>query len=288
MRNLFLFTVLVFIVSCSTPEKKSLSNIVERGHKPINGINMYYEVHGGGAKTPLVLLHGGGSTIDVTFSKVLPTFAQSRKVIAIEEQGHGRTSDRNKPFRFDTSADDVASLLKKLDIEKADIFGFSNGANVGLQVAIRHPELVRKLVFASSITKKSGAHPQIWEFMKKADISNMPPPLKEAFLKVNPSQEKLKVMHDKDAARMLSFKDVPDNDLKKIQAEVLILIGDRDIVKPSHALMLSQTVPRSRLMILPAGHGDYLGEIVMSKEGSRYPEKTAGLIEQFLNDSTLK
>lgn len=124
------------------------------GYAPVNGIDIYYEVHGREDGVPLVLLHSGGSTIDVTFSKVLPVFAASRRVIAVEEQGHGRTTDRDGPVTFEASADDVAALLQYLKVDQADIFGFSNGASVALQVAIRHPVLVRKLVFASAITKK--------------------------------------------------------------------------------------------------------------------------------------
>ncbi|MDQ2669017.1 MAG: alpha/beta hydrolase, partial [Gemmatimonadota bacterium] len=151
---------------------------VASGRAPVNGIEMYYEVHGRADGVPLVLLHGGGSTIDVTFGRVLPLLARNRKVIAVEEQAHGRTSDRGAPVRFETSADDVAALLRHLGVPQADLFGFSNGASVALQVAIRHPELVRKLVFASSMTKREGAQPQLWEFMAQADFSNMPQPLK--------------------------------------------------------------------------------------------------------------
>ncbi|MCI0506244.1 MAG: alpha/beta hydrolase [Gammaproteobacteria bacterium] len=249
----------------------------------VNGIRMYYEIHGQADGAPLVLLHGGGSTIDVTFGKILPFLARSRRVIAIEEQGHGRTSDRDQPVRFETSADDVAVLLGYLNIEKADLFGFSNGASVALQAAIRHPHVVRKLVFASSMSKKDGAHPQFWAFMRQAAFENMPQPLKDAFLKVNPDPEKLKVMHDKDAERMLNFKDVPDSDVKSILASTLILIGDRDIVKPEHAVELTRLIPDARLLILVGGHGDYMGEAVMTRSGTRYPELTAGLIEEFLD-----
>ena len=120
------------------------SKPLESGHAPVNGINMYYEVHGRRDGVPLVLLHGGGSTIEVTFRRVLPVFAGSRRVIAVEEQGHGRTTDRDAAVTFQSSADDVAALLRCLKVDKADRFGFSNGASVALQVAIRHPKLVRK------------------------------------------------------------------------------------------------------------------------------------------------
>jgi pimeloyl-ACP methyl ester carboxylesterase/GNAT superfamily N-acetyltransferase len=256
---------------------------LERRYAPVNGISMYYEVHGRGGEVPLVLLHGGGSTIEVTFSKVLPVFAAGRTVIAVEEQGHGRTTDRDAPVRFESSADDVAALLNSLKVDKTDILGFSNGASVGLQVAIRHPQLVRKLVFASSITKRDGAHPQLWEFMKQAQFSNMPQPLKDAFLRVNPDERQLRTMHDKDAERMRNFRDVPDDLLRSLQAPTLIVLGDQDIVRLEHAVELTRVIPKARLLILPGGHGDYLGEAVMTQANTRYPELSARLIEEFLD-----
>lgn len=263
----------------STLHSKPLAS----GQAPVNGIDMYYEVHGRGDGVPLALLHGGGSTIEVTWSRVLPVFAGSRRVIAVEEQGHGRTTDRDQPVTFESSADDVAALLRHLKVDQADLFGFSNGASVALQVAIRHPHLVRKLIFASSLTKRDGAHPQLWESMKQADFSNMPQALKDAFLWVNPDVQKLKTMHDKDAARMQSFKDVPDDLLRSVRAPTLIVLGDQDIVKPEHAVELTRLISGARLLILPAGHGDYLGEAVMTQKDTRYPELTARLIEEFLD-----
>jgi pimeloyl-ACP methyl ester carboxylesterase len=256
---------------------------LESGHAPVNGIEMYYEVHGRRGGVPLVLLHGGGSTIDVTFGRVLPFLASGRTVIAVEEQGHGRTSDRDQPVAFESSAEDLTALLRHLEIEAADLFGFSNGASVALQVAIRHPGLVRKLVFASSFTKKNGAPPHFWDFMGKAEFSNMPQALKDAFLRVNPDPGKLRIMHDKDAARMRSFEDVPDDAVRSVRAATLVLLGDRDIVTLDHAVELTRLIAGSRLLILPAGHGDYLGEAVMAPEGSAYPELTARLIEEFLD-----
>jgi pimeloyl-ACP methyl ester carboxylesterase len=271
---------------CVAPGKEETlvipSRPVETGHAPVNGIQMYYEVHGPAGGTPLVILHGGGSTIEVTFGKILPFLARGRRVIAVEEQGHGRTSDREQPVSFETSADDVAALLRHLRVEKADLFGFSNGASVALQVAIRHPGVVRKLIFASSMTKKAGARPEFWDFMARADFSNMPQPLKDAFLKVNPDPQKLRVMHDKDAERMRRFADVPDKDVEGVRAPTLILIGDRDLVTPEHAVELSRRIPTSRLLILPGGHGEYLGEAVMAPKDSRMPELTSGLVEEFL------
>lgn len=289
MERSFVFVLAMLLANsgCAMKPGESVSSLqskpLESGHAPVNGISMYYEVHGRGDGVPLVLLHGGGSTIEVTFSRVLPVFAGSRRVIAVEEQGHGRTTDRDAPVTFESSANDVAALLRYLKVDKADIFGFSNGASVALQVAIRHPQLVRKMVFASSTTKKDGAQPQLWEFMKQADFSNMPQPLKDAFLRVNPNVQQLKTMHDKDAARMQSFKDVPDDSVRSVRAPTLIVLGDQDIVKPEHAVELTRLISGARLLILPGGHGDYLGEAVMTQKDARYPELTARLIAEFLD-----
>ncbi len=257
--------------------------LIDSGHAPVNGISMYYEIHGSPTGVPLVLLHGGGSTIDVTFGRMLPLLARTRRVIAVEEQGHGRTTDRAAPVRFETSADDVAALLRHLGIARADLLGFSNGASVGLQVAIRHPELVRSLVFASAMTRRDGAQPELWQFMAQADFSTMPRPLKDAFLRVNPDTAQLRVMHDKDAERMRNFQDVPAALLGSVRARTLILIGDRDIVTPGHAVELTRLIPGARLIVVPGGHGDYLGEAVMTARESRQPELTAGMIELFLD-----
>jgi len=255
---------------------------IETGRALVNGIHIYYEVHGTHDGTPLVLLNGGGSTIDSNFGRVLPFLARVRRVIALDEQGHGRTSDRDQPVTFEGSADDVAGLLRELKISQADLFGFSNGASVALQLAIRHPLLVRKMVFASSITKRAGAQPQLWKFMEQANFSNMPQPLKDAFLRVNPDVQQLKTMHDKDAARMRSFKDVADDAVRSVHAPTLIVLGDQDIVKHEHAVELTRLISGARLLILPGGHGDYLGEAVMTQKPTRYPELTARLIEEFL------
>ena len=274
-----------FIAVCSLALKAFCANAEDSGaYADVNGIRMYYEQHGSSTGVPLVLLHGGGSTIESTFGRILPLLSLHQRIIAVEEQGHGRTSDRAAPVQFDSSADDVAALLAQLRIEQADLFGFSNGASVALQVAIRHPQVVRKLVFASSFAKKSGAPPELWAFMEKADFSNMPPPLKDAFLKVNPDAAKLRSMHDKDASRMRNFREVPDSQLRSIRAKTLVLIGDRDVVTPAHAVELTQLIPDARLMILPGGHGDYLGEVMTTPKPSDYPELTARWVRAFIEE----
>jgi pimeloyl-ACP methyl ester carboxylesterase len=257
----------------------------EQGHgayAAVNGIRMYYETYGPEHAVPLVLLHGGGSTIDSTFGRIIPFLARDHRVIAIEEQAHGRTSDRDAPVRFETSADDVATLLEQLHVARADLFGFSNGASTALQVALRHPQAVRKLVFASSFTKKAGAVPQLWEMIRSADFAGMPQGLKDAFLQVNPDPAKLRAMHDKDLERMRHFRDVPDAQLRALRVPTLILIGDRDVTRPEHAVELTHLIPDARLIVLVGGHGEYLGEATLPQR-AHAPELTAGLVEEFLD-----
>ena len=166
------------------------------GYMPVNGINMYYEIHGVGK--PLVLIHGGGSSITTSFSTILPLLSQNYKVIAVELQAHGHTSDRDAPESFEQDADDVAALLKGLDISKASFFGFSNGGNTAMQIAIRHPQIVDKLILASTFYKRDGLIPGFFEGMKEATIDVMPQLLKDAFLQITPDQEKLLNMFNKD------------------------------------------------------------------------------------------
>jgi pimeloyl-ACP methyl ester carboxylesterase len=108
------------------------------GYAAVNGLNMYYEIHGAGS--PLALLHGGPSTIETDFGRVLPTFAKTRRVIAVEQQGHGHTADIDRPLTFEQMADDTAQLLRQLKIEDADFFGYSMGGGIALQTALRHPD----------------------------------------------------------------------------------------------------------------------------------------------------
>ncbi len=253
------------------------------GYASVNGLKMYYEIHGVGGM-PLVLIHGGGSTIETTFGHILPMLANYRKVIALELQAHGRTSDRNSPVSFEQDADDVAGLLHSLKIDKADFFGFSNGGNTAMQIGIRHPELVNKLIIASSFYKREGMVPGFFAFMEKASLDNMPALLKTAYLQVAADKDHLQVMHDKDKERMVRFIDWTDEDLQSIKAETLIIVGDKDAVTPEHGAKMCRIIPKARLMVLPGEHGSYLGEVCTAKKGSKIPEMTVAVIEEFLND----
>ncbi|HYI77328.1 MAG TPA: alpha/beta hydrolase [Chryseolinea sp.] len=184
-----IFISIVFIMVCIV-EAMAQS---EGKYANVNGLKMYYEVHGKGF--PLVLIHGGGSTIGTTFGRILPMLAKTHQVIAVEMQAHGHTSDIDRPLSFEQNADDIAALLKHLNIGMADIFGFSNGASTTLQIAIRHPEVVNKIVVASTMYKKAGSYPWFWDMMQKATFEEMPQPYKDAFLAINPDKEALYKMY---------------------------------------------------------------------------------------------
>lgn len=262
-------------------EKQATPLDFKSGYADVNGLKMYYEIYGQGK--PLVLIHGGGSTIQSSFEKVIPLFAKSRKVIAVEMQAHGRTSDRNADLSFEQDADDVVALLANLKIDKADFFGFSNGGTTTLQIAIRHPKIVDKIVLGSAIAKRSGVPEQFWGYMKQASLDNMPPQLKEAYKKVAADTNGLQVMFARDVQRMLNFKDIPDEKIKAIKAPALIIIGDKDMVTPEHALEMYRLIANSELAIIPGGHGDYIGEITTLKPDFKETDLAVPMIEKFLD-----
>ena len=290
---LFSALTLLTIAACNTmnttnekhiPENVTAKDsiISKNGYSELNGIKMYYEIYGQG--NPLVLIHGGGSTIQTSFEKVIPIFAKHRQVIAVELQAHGRTSDRDADLSFEQDADDVATLLKNLNMTKADFFGFSNGGTTAMQIAIRHPEIVNKLILGSALCKRNGVPEQFWDFMKQANITQMPEQLKEAYKLVAANPEGLQVMHDRDVKRMLNFKDIPDEQIKSIKAPTLIIIGDKDVITTEHALEMHKLISNSQLAIIPGGHGEYMGEITTLKPSTKESEFVIPLIEKFLEE----
>ncbi len=277
----------IFISFChsqtvtKSPDSMKPGNPLEQGYSIVNGLKMYYEIYGEGK--PLVLIHGGGSTIQTTWGRAIPVLAKTHKIIAVELQAHGRTADREKESSFEQDADDVATLLKNLQISKAAVFGFSNGGTTALQLAIRHPALIDQLIVASALYKRSGAPPEFWEFMKKGTFDDMPQVYKDAFLTVNPSKEALQRMFKRDHTRMNKFQDIPDALMSGIKAPTLIIMGDKDVASVEHAAEMQRVISGSRLMIIPGGHGDYIGEMTRLKDAAEVYIYALWLIERFFD-----
>lgn len=242
---------------------------------------MYYEIHGTGA--PLVLIHGGGSTLQTSFGRVLHQFAQTHQVIAVEMQAHGHTADRDTPLSFEQDADDIAALLKHLNIAKANLFGFSNGANTTLHFAIRHPAMTNKIVVASTVYKKAGAPAWFWDMMDKPSFEAMPKVYKDAFLQINPDTNALYRMYERDVARMQSFPDIPEEQIKSITAPAFIITGDRDITTPEHLGEMQRLMANARIAIIPGVHGEYIGEL-STPQDSTIIGATVAMINKFLNE----
>ncbi|AOW09670.1 alpha/beta fold hydrolase [Flavobacterium gilvum] len=255
------------------------------GYSEVNGLKMYYEIYGQGK--PLILVHGGGSTIQTNFEKVIPLLAKNRQLIAVELQAHGRTSDRNADLTFEQDADDLAVFLKNIKIDKADFLGFSNGGTTVLQIAIRHLEIVDKIILASALAKRNGVPDWFWDFMKQASLDNMPEQLQLGYKKVATNPDDLKIMHDRDAKRMLNFKDIPDEQIKSVSVPTLIINGDKDVITPEHAIELHRQIANSELAIIPGGHGEYIGEITTLTPNFKESELVVPLIEKFLNKNII-
>lgn len=252
------------------------------GYAPVKGLDLYYEIYGSGR--PLVLIHGGGSTIASNFGYFIPLLSAHRQLIAMELQAHGHTKDRGTPTSFEQDADDVADLLHHLGIAHAEILGFSNGGNTAMQLAARHPALVKKLIIASSFFKREGLFKGFFDFMQTASLANMPMGLQEAFLAINHDQEALEVMHNRDRDRMLAFQDWPDDMLRGIKVPTLLMGGDQDVMTVEHFVEMFRLFPKAQLAILPGGHGGYLGEVTQRHLSGDIPEMAAKLMLNFLNE----
>ncbi|AZB10968.1 alpha/beta hydrolase [Chryseobacterium sp. G0162] len=231
-------------------------NPLEKGYKQVNGIQMYYEIYGSGK--PLVLIHGGGSSILYDFKEVIARLENEFQLIGIDLQNHGRSEHRDIPETFEQDADDVAALLKALNVDKASFWGFSNGGNTVMQIGHRHPKIVEKLVVASAFYKRNGMMDGFFEMMNEATFDSMPEPFKINFLNLNPDFSKLENLFEKDSKRMQTFVDWSDDVLSSIQSPTLFISGDKDVMKPEHTIAMWRLVENSQLMILPVGHGTYM------------------------------
>jgi pimeloyl-ACP methyl ester carboxylesterase len=255
----------------------------QTGYAPVNGLQMYYEIHGAGE--PLVLLHGAFGAIDL-WGPILTTLAEHHQVIAVEVQGHGHTADIiDRPLGYEQLADDVAALLDHLAIAQADIVGYSMGGTTGLQLAIRHPDLVRKLVAVSPNYRSDGYYPELL-----AGLQQLTPeifagtPEEAAYLRHAPHPEDFPVLVQKQKVLPQEFA-FPEEDVTAIAAPTLVVLGDADVIRPEHAVALFRllgggvpgglvSLPSSQLAILP---GITHGTIVLERT-----DELLAMIEAFL------
>ena len=204
----------------------------------VNGLHMYYEIYGTGQ--PLVLLHGGAGAIEM-FGEVLPMLAEGRRVIAVDLQAHGRTADIDRPLSFELMADDIAALIEQLGIERADFMGYSLGGGVALQTAIRHPDVVRKLVLVSTPFKRDGWYPEVLAGMGQMGPEAAEPmkqsPVYQLYAAVAPRPEDWPVLLTKFGELLRQDYDW-SGEVEAIQAPTMIVVGDADSVRTAHAVQV--------------------------------------------------
>ncbi|WP_309124109.1 alpha/beta hydrolase [Arthrobacter sp.] len=233
------------------------------GYAPVNGLDMYYEIHGGGGDVPLLLLHGGLFNIDLQFGQLIPDLAKTRKVIAVDFQAHGRTGDIDRPLTSAGLASDVVGLLRHLGIPQADVFGYSVGGAVTIQLAVEYPEVVRRIVTSSVSFDPSGDRSENQGAMEEMTVDMIAgTPMEADYLAKSPNPDRLQDLLNK----LVRFDDGAsgwsEDQIKAIEAPTLITVGDCDMVRLEHAVRFLQLrggdvngdfegVPASQLAVLP-------------------------------------
>jgi pimeloyl-ACP methyl ester carboxylesterase len=231
------------------------------GYMPVNGLDMYYEIHGAGS--PLALLHGAMGTIDSCFARLLPALAATRQVIAVELQGHGHTADVDRPLSYRQMAADVAALLEALGLETVDLVGYSLGGGVALELAMQHPGMVRRAVFAGGTSyRRDGLYPEMLAEPESAADDLTGSVWHEAYLQVAPDPSRWPVLVAKNSELDRTFAGWPDEDIHAMTTPMLLIIGDSDIVRPEHTMTMFRLLgggvvgdlaglPASQLAVLP-------------------------------------
>ncbi|MCK9278292.1 MAG: alpha/beta hydrolase [Methanoculleus sp.] len=223
-------------------------------YAPVNGLSMYYEIHGTGR--PLVLLHGALTTIEGSFGRMLPS-------LAANQQAHGRTADINRPLTYEGMGKDTVELLRQIGVKEADVFGYSMGAAIALEIAVRHPELVHKLVLASPGYTREGAYPEMYEGeenLKPEDLAGTP--FAEDYARTAPNPDDWPRLIEKVKQLDREFRGWTPEEILSIRAPTLVIIGDSDVVRPEHAVEMFRLLgggvpgdiaglPASRLAVLP-------------------------------------
>lgn len=265
MKKLIPTLLIALVTACAQTPKAPMDaaklQASQSGYLKVNGTDIYYEIYGQGE--PLVLLHGGGSDIHVSFGKGIATLAKNFRVIAFDEQGHGKSPASDRAFGFENTARDIAAALKQLNVEKAKFIGFSNGATTGMYLAIQYPDLMTKMILGSGVYSRSGAPKQFWQMMDKATIDLMPQELKEAYAKTSPRPQDLQKMFEYDSKRMRTFKDIPDKSIRSVKIPVLIMQTDQDVATLEHGVRITRLLPKGRFAVLPGPHDNFIGSVSM-------------------------
>jgi len=248
-------------------ERSGQAREAETGYAPVNGLQMYYEIHGAtGTGTPLLLLHGGLFNIDLQFGEVLPGLAQGRQVIAADFQAHGRTGDIDRPLTTADLASDVVGMLQHLGIAKVDVFGFSVGGAVALYLAIKHPDLVRRAIVSSVAFHPDGDRQENTEAVGEMTVDMIAgTPMEQDYLAKSPNPDKLQDLLNKLGTYDQGSAGWSEDDIRAIAAPTLITVGDCDAVKLEHAVRFLQLrggdvngdfvgVPTSQLAVFPSTH----------------------------------
>ncbi|MDF3039957.1 MAG: alpha/beta hydrolase fold protein [Thermomicrobiales bacterium] len=269
---------------------ESPPTLVTSGYAPVNGLQMYHEVHGGGG-VPLLLLHGSLGSLEM-FRPLLPTLTKGRRVIAIDQQGHGRTADVDRPLRYEQLADDAAAFLGFLGSNQVDLFGFSMGSAAAWQLAIRRPELVRKLVGAISYSNE-GIYPEVLAGLQTTFNSEAfaGSPIETGYRRVAPNPDGFPALVRKVRDLTSTAGEWPVEAIRAIAAPTMIVIGDADIIRPEHAVELFRLrgggvpgdfapMPPAQLAILPGTthltlieRAEWLGSMIPAFLDAPMPER---------------
>lgn len=238
------------------------------GHLPINGLSLYHEVYGGSTASPLLLIPGAFMSTDSMTSWV-SAFARDRTVIVFDQQGHGRTPDTSRAMSYEQFADDAAALLRALNVERADVMGYSQGGGVAIQLALRHPGLVDKLVTLSATYRRDGWYPSVLEAIEDPNASAFAgTSVERAFREHTPDAAAFDAYLEKVTVLNNNDQHISDEQMRSISAKTMVIVGDADAVKPEHALAMFrlrgggdeaaaasgalEDAPAARLVILPA------------------------------------
>jgi pimeloyl-ACP methyl ester carboxylesterase len=224
-----IFTVLLSTAVSAQAQKPTT------GYAPVNGLKMYYEIHGSGSGEPLVLLHGSYMTISNNWTGWIGEFSKTRKVIAVEMQGHGRTADINRDFSYENLADDIAAMLDYLKIKQADLLGYSMGGGVAMQVAIHHPEQVRKVISMSAVFRHDGWVKEALDTFPQLTADTFKgSPIETEYKKLSPTPNEFPNFVKRVIAMDLKPYDFGAGKLKATKAPFLFIHGDADGVRLDH------------------------------------------------------